>query len=46
MRSAPALHVGGVNALVDQRRGPTIAHPDRMAPEIEQHILALSQELF
>jgi len=33
-----------VGALVEQRRGPRNAHPNRVAPEIEEHILALSLE--
>jgi len=39
-----AFQVGGVGALVEQRRGPKNAHPNRVAPEIEEHILALSLE--
>ena len=39
-----AFQVGGLSALVEQRRGPKNAHPNRVAPEIEEHILALSLE--
>jgi hypothetical protein len=35
-----ALQVGGVAALVEQRRGPKAPHPNRVAPEIEERILA------
>ena len=34
-----AFQVGGVAALVEQRRGPRGPHPNRVAPEIEQKIL-------
>lgn len=39
-----AFQIGGVGALVEQRRGPKNAHPNRVAPEIEEHILAISLE--
>lgn len=34
-----AFQVGGVAALVEERRGPRNPHPNRVAPEIEQKIL-------
>lgn len=34
-----AFQVGGVAALVEQRRGPRGPHPNRVAPEIEEQIL-------
>jgi Winged helix-turn helix len=34
-----AFQVGGVSALVEERRGPRNPHPNRVAPEIEQKIL-------
>lgn len=34
-----AFQVGGVEALVEQRRGPRGPHPNRVAPEIEAKIL-------
>jgi transposase InsO family protein len=34
-----AFQVGGVAALVEQRRGPRNPHPNRVAPEIEEKIL-------
>src|SRR5262245_10681430 len=37
-----AFQVGGVAALVEERRGPRGPHPNRVAPEIEQHILRYS----
>jgi len=39
-----AFQVGGVGALVEQRRGPKNAHPNRVAPEVEEQVLALSLE--
>ncbi len=39
-----AFQVGGVAALVEDRRGPKNPHPNRVAPEIEEQILALSLE--
>ncbi len=39
-----AFQVGGVAALVAERRGPKNPHPNRVAPEIEEAILALSLE--
>lgn len=35
-----AFQVGGVQALVEQRRGPRGPHPHRVSPEIEARILA------
>ena len=35
-----AFQVGGVAGLVEQRRGPRGPHPNRVAPEIEEKILA------
>ena len=34
-----AFQVGGVHALVEQKRGPRGPHPNRVAPEIEAEIL-------
>jgi Winged helix-turn helix len=34
-----AFQVGGVAALVEEKRGPRNPHPNRVAPEIEQKIL-------
>lgn len=34
-----AFQVGGVHALVEQKRGPRGPHPNRVAPEIEAVIL-------
>jgi transposase InsO family protein len=34
-----AFQVGGVEALVDKKRGPRAPHPNRVAPEVEQRIL-------
>ena len=34
-----AFQVGGVAALVDQRRGPRNPHPNRVSPEVEAAIL-------
>ncbi len=39
-----AFQVGGVGALVEQRRGPKNPHPNRVAPEVEEQILELSLE--
>ncbi len=39
-----AFQVGGVAALVEQKRGPKTPHPNRVVPEIEESILALSLE--
>ncbi len=39
-----AFQVGGVAALVEQKRGPRGPHPNRVAPEIEERILALCLE--
>lgn len=37
-----AFQMGGTAALVEQRRGPRSAHPNRVAPEIENAILDYS----
>ena len=37
-----AFQVGGVHALVEQKRGPRGPHPSRVAPEIEAEILRYS----
>jgi transposase InsO family protein len=34
-----AFQVGGVDALVEKKRGPRAPHPNRVAPEVEQRIL-------
>jgi transposase InsO family protein len=34
-----AFQVGGVAALVEEKRGPRSPHPNRVAPEIEERIL-------
>jgi transposase InsO family protein len=34
-----AFQVGGVAALVDEKRGPRNPHPNRVAPEVEEKIL-------
>jgi hypothetical protein len=34
-----AIQVGGVAALVAEKRGPKLPHPDRVAPETEARIL-------
>jgi hypothetical protein len=34
-----AFQIGGVAALVEERRGPRHPHPNRIAPEVEQKIL-------
>jgi transposase InsO family protein len=39
-----AFQVGGVAALVEQRRGPRNAHPNRVPAEVEEQILALCLE--
>ncbi|WP_018233308.1 IS481 family transposase [Thioalkalivibrio thiocyanodenitrificans] len=39
-----AFQVGGVGALIEQRRGPRNPHPNRVAPEVEEAILALCLE--
>lgn len=39
-----AFQVGGVAALVEQKRGPKSPHPNRVAPEIEEQVLALCLE--
>jgi transposase InsO family protein len=35
-----AFQVGGVAALVEQKRGPQAPHPHRVEPEVEERILA------
>lgn len=37
-----AFQVGGVAGLVESRRGPRNPHPNRVAPEVEEKILAMS----
>jgi hypothetical protein len=37
-----AFQVGGTAALVEQKRGPKLPHPNRVAPEVEEQILAYS----
>jgi transposase InsO family protein len=37
-----AFQVGGVAALVEQKRGPRGPHPNRVGPEIEERILQLA----
>jgi len=39
-----AFQVGGVAALVEQKRGPRGPHPNRVSPEIEERILQLALE--
>ena len=39
-----AFQVGGVAALVEEKRGPRNPHPNRVAAEVEEQILALSLE--
>ena len=39
-----AFKVGGLAALGEKKRGPRGPHPNRLAPEIEQQILALCLE--
>ena len=39
-----ALKAGGLAALGEKKRGPKGPHPNRLAPEIEQQILALCLE--
>ena len=34
-----AFQVGGVAALVEEKRGPRHPHPNRVAPEVEEKIL-------
>lgn len=38
------FQVGGIAALIEQRRGPRNPHPNRVAPEIEEQVIALSLE--
>lgn len=39
-----AFQVGGVAALVEQKRGPRGPHPNRISPEVEERILQYSLE--
>ena len=39
------LQVGGVAALVEKKCGPRGSHSNRVAPQIEEEILALSARL-
>lgn len=39
-----AFQTGGVAALVESRRGPRNPHPNRVAPEIEEQIIAYAVE--
>jgi transposase InsO family protein len=39
-----AFHVGGVAALIEEKRGPRNPHPNRVAPEVEEKILAYALE--
>jgi transposase InsO family protein len=39
-----AFQMGGVAALVEERRGPRNPHPNRVSPEIEEKILAYCLE--
>lgn len=39
-----AFQMGGVAALVESKRGPRNPHPNRVAPEVEEKILAMSLE--
>ena len=39
-----AFQVGGVSALIEQKRGPRGPHPNRVSPEVEQRILDYSLE--
>jgi transposase-like protein len=41
-----AFQVGGVQALVEQRRGPRGPHPNRVSPEIEARILASAYPVY
>ena len=34
-----AFQVGGVDALVEKKRGPRAPHPNRVSPEVEEKIL-------
>jgi len=40
-----AFQVGGVQALIEERRGPKSPHPNRVAPEIEAEILEYSLQM-
>ncbi|MFZ5621362.1 MAG: transposase [Pseudomonadota bacterium] len=39
-----AFQMGGVAGLVESRRGPRHPHPNRVAPEVEEKILAMALE--
>ena len=39
-----AFQVGGMEALIEEKRGPRNPHPNRVAPEVEERILAYSLE--
>lgn len=39
-----AFQIGGVDALLEQKRGPRNPHPNRVSPEIEERILAYALE--
>jgi transposase InsO family protein len=39
-----AFQVGGVAALVEEKRGPRNPHPNRVAPEVEERILQYALE--
>ena len=39
-----AFQVGGVAALLEEKRGPKNPHPNRVAPEVEEKILAYALE--
>ena len=38
------FQVGGVAALIEEKRGPRNPHPNRVAPEVEEKILAYALE--
>ena len=40
----PGMVGGGVGAFIEQRRGPRNPHPNRVAPEVDEAILALCLE--
>ena len=40
-----AFQAGGVAALVEQKRGPRNPHPNRVAPDVEERILAYCLEV-
>lgn len=39
-----AFQVGGMEAFIEQKRGPRNPHPNRVAPEVEERILTYSLE--